>query len=84
MNPKGNPNFKCKSQLCWDCANATNSGCSWSAEFKPVKGWEAERVEQRIYKQGYVIDSTYRVKSCPEFVRDAQNHGQERLVVGFA
>lgn len=53
--------------LCWDCANATG-GCSWSQEFIPVEGWEAQENEQGI-----------RVTRCPKFVRDAKCGGEKRL-----
>ena len=30
-----------KPTLCWSCAKACKK-CSWSRNFEPVKGWEAE------------------------------------------
>lgn len=59
--------------LCWDCANAV-LGCSWSKRFIPVKGWDAEEIpatERKPY-------STYIVKACPQFKRDAYYGGQSR------
>ena len=59
--------------LCWECGKACTKGCSWSAEFIPVKGWDAEETH---------IDSmpepSYYVKECPEFVRDSYQHGRYR------
>ena len=54
--------------LCWDCANATDCGCDWSWQLKPVKGWEARKTEI-----GYIV-----IK-CPEFERDSLSYGQIRL-----
>ena len=37
--------FSPKNSLCWNCKRACTDRlhqCSWSSEFKPVKGWEAE------------------------------------------
>ena len=55
---------------CWDCANSTNSGCSWSDKFIPVDGWIAERNEEK---------DSYRVIDCPEFKRDSFGYGSERM-----
>ena len=58
--------------LCWSCGRACG-GCSWSREFKPVKGWEA--VPTRIHDE---VDS-YHVIHCPKYlpeyaeVRDTSN-----------
>lgn len=64
-------NGKRSGTLCWDCGNAYG-GCSWSINFTPVKGWDAQYV-QRVYKgrDVYVMDS-YEVRSCPEFVLDGR------------
>lgn len=51
-----------KQTLCWDCTNATGA-CSWSANFTPVKGWDAERI---VKPEGV----TYQVNACPLFDRD--------------
>lgn len=58
--------------LCWDCANATNSACSWSAWFEPVEGWQAVPVHKTA------LDS-YTVISCPQFKRDALRGGLARI-----
>jgi hypothetical protein len=73
------------STLCWCCAKATTGGCSWSAHFIPVKGWEATPT---IIKEGTLLkkdengkvtrDTTqrlshsYKVHSCPEFIKDTE------------
>lgn len=49
--------------LCWYC-NKTCGRCSWTKSFIPVKGWEAE---QTFIKTQNTFDSSYLVKSCPEF-----------------
>lgn len=46
---------------CWLCANF-NKDCSWSRDFIPVTGWEAEEHK----KDGI---TTYKVINCPEFRR---------------
>lgn len=60
------------STLCWDCEKACGK-CSWSREFKPIKGWRA--IPTQIYqyttlKRGkhyrYSTDS-FDVYECPEF-----------------
>lgn len=65
--------------LCWDCTNATNPKgiCPWSREFKEVPGWQAKLVNYRGFSNGY---TTYIVKSCPLFERNARNFGLKRLV----
>jgi hypothetical protein len=50
--------------LCWTCGKATNSGCSWSENLTPVKGWDA------IAERGGVT-----VLRCPEYVRDSWGDG---------
>lgn len=55
--------------LCWDCANAVG-WCSWSKDFTPVDGWDAEYVPDK---------DSYRVIACPLFERDALEHGAKRL-----
>lgn len=53
------------SQLCWRCKNACG-GCSWSACFTPVNGWNAEAT---IIKNSTGDTCSYRIKKCPEFVK---------------
>ena len=69
-----NSNFGPKN-ICWDCANATGR-CPWSAGFKPIKGWTAEKVERT---GSYGLITTYYISACPLFVRDAINFGQIHL-----
>ena len=65
-----------KSTLCWKCIHAVpdkhGHGCSWSKEFKPVEGWEAEKtvITNYIGSQGKKIRSSYMVIRCPEFKPD--------------
>lgn len=51
--------------ICSYCANCVGK-CSWSAYFKPVKGWTAEKVEykaQGLNRNAY----SYNVTQCPQF-----------------
>lgn len=62
-------------QLCWDCKKSVNSGCSWSANFEPVEGWEAVKVERYVAttkEQKRVVngDVGYAIYNCPEFDPD--------------
>ena len=50
---------------CWTCKNACG-GCSWSRDFIPVKGWDAEKTY--LISNGEHADSYY-IKSCPEYKR---------------
>lgn len=59
--------------LCENCANAVPSfdgsrGCSWSLDYVPVPGWEAERLEYKPIPSKTV--ETYCITKCPEFVDD--------------
>jgi hypothetical protein len=68
------------STLCWCCANATNEGCEWSADFKPVEGWEA--IPTTIHSKEYIelpngktkiqdrIVESFKVIKCPKFIED--------------
>ena len=53
-------------QPCWRCQNACG-GCSWSREFQPVEGWEAEPTI--IMGDGVEIPS-FEIKKCPMFIKD--------------
>lgn len=56
--------------LCWTCKNAS-CGCSWSREFKPVKGWKAiATIINSTCKGGKVSTPSYCVIECPEFIKD--------------
>lgn len=74
-------NFTYRSSLCWDCEKATNSGCSWSKSFKPVKGWEAEPKPIKLTATKN-IDS-YLVIKCPQFAEDEHSR-KERIKSGGA
>ena len=52
-------------QLCWLCGKATG-GCSWSSCFKPIPNWTADIVEVKEDEGNY---STYKIISCPEFIK---------------
>lgn len=63
--------------LCWDCARACGGpkGCSWSREYKPVEGWDAERRDVAVWRgdsgrQYTEYAESYVVNHCPEFVPD--------------
>ena len=64
--------------LCWDCAKACG-GCSWSdySTRTPVEGWNA--TENLITIRVGMLDKSYCVHDCPEFVRDATNGGDRRI-----
>ena len=68
--------YTVQSTLCWDCANATNGGCSWSANLKPVEEWEAKKINKSIQ---YGDGTSYLVYACPLFERDAYGGGAHRL-----
>lgn len=57
---------KDKSTLCWQCANATNSGCLWSKHLRPVTGWTAKYRPVKAGEKGKA--PSYVVEACPEFV----------------
>lgn len=63
--------------LCWKCANAVPNfegtrGCSWSTDYKPVEGWQAEEsltvIDIGGKRRTKYYRTSYTVKSCPEFV----------------
>lgn len=56
--------------LCWDCKNATGD-CNWSRSLIPVRGWKATPTYNKC-------QTSYIVRECPEFVRDAQGGGLKR------
>lgn len=64
--------------ICWECWNAVpdkdSRGCNWSRNLEPVEGWKAEptsSLSQGTHhgKHYEVVDNSYRVISCPEFVK---------------
>ena len=64
--------------LCWDCANACGD-CSWSRHYdkKAVKGWTVR--EKLVTVDGDIVDESYCVIKCPEFIRDAMKGGLVRV-----
>ena len=63
--------------LCWTCGRACGgaNGCSWSREYKPVEGWDAERRDVAVWRgesgrQYTEYSESYYVKRCPEYVPD--------------
>lgn len=53
-------------QPCWTCRKACG-GCSWSRNFTPIPGWEAQ--ESFIPANGEYA-KTYKIISCPQYVND--------------
>lgn len=63
-------------QLCCNCKNFC-FGCSWSEEFKPVKGWKAiptkikhsSRKKLKDGKEEVVVkyDKSYKIIDCPKY-----------------
>jgi hypothetical protein len=51
--------------LCWSCKNSIGY-CSWSKDFTPVDGWEAEKTKLKLHSGGY--DTSYAVKKCPLYI----------------
>lgn len=62
-------------QLCWTCTKACGR-CSWSSEFKPVKGWVAKKLPFQLHGTSYGGE-TYDIQSCPEYQREPErkHHG---------
>lgn len=60
--------------ICWDCKKAC-CGCSWSAEFKPVKGWVATPAKIKSIQGQY--QGSFIVHECPQFERDATGFGMK-------
>lgn len=61
--------------LCWHCKNAVptgTSGCSWSRDFQPVKGWVADAHNLKTQSSGRHLN-TYCVIYCPQFQKDNAN-----------
>lgn len=53
-------------QLCWSCERACG-GCEWSREFKPVKGWTAEKT---VIEDNGEHCETYKIIKCPKYICD--------------
>lgn len=50
-------------QPCWTCQNAC-SGCSWSREFKPIKGWIAIPTVLACHD---TEKTSYKIVYCPQY-----------------
>lgn len=61
------------STICWDCHNAGACTCEWSKDLIPVPGWIARKTHSEEYGE------SYRVISCPKFIRDSEGEGEVRL-----
>lgn len=59
--------FRPRPQLCWDCKKACG-GCSWSKNFEPVPGWQAEK---RVLYNAKIPVVSYHITACPEFEQEA-------------
>ena len=66
-----------KTQLCWTCARACG-GCSWSANFQPVKGWTATKTIMNVDRGAYEKRriKTYKIRACPLYVCDTKQPEQ--------
>ena len=64
-----------KPTLCWKCERACG-GCSWSADFVPVDGWEA--IPTKIAAdRGYYVEkeiNSFIVTNCPLFKDDTAKY----------
>ena len=62
-----------KKSLCWTCQRATGF-CSWSRNFEPVPGWEAEPTEitNTDGKDRVEIISSFKVSACPLYQKDGR------------
>lgn len=63
--------------LCWDCEKSLCERCSWSKDFTPVPGWEAEPTVKQNFR-GQPLRS-FKVTYCPEFKADAMGGGLVRI-----
>lgn len=70
MNNKIHP--KQSTTLCWYCMRATGGfGCPWADKLKPVKGWEAEKIETSTGQK-------LRVVKCPIFAKDKKIKSKDK------
>ena len=58
---------KSEESLCIFCEKVCNGGCSWSKEFTPVRGWNAEK-----NANGYLV------RYCPEFEPDGPDRNRPK------
>lgn len=64
-----------KETLCWYCKKTNGKECPWfSRKEEPVPGWKATQTELKMHKNGdkngYKIETSYIVHSCPLFERE--------------
>lgn len=57
-------------QLCWTCQNARADKCCWMQDLTPVEGWDADWVDEAVFKSGHVRPATYHIRKCPNYVQD--------------
>lgn len=64
-----------KPTLCWKCEKACG-GCSWSADFDPVKGWTAKRtiIKGDTNENCHRDIESYIVFKCPLFKDDSEKY----------
>ena len=67
--PVDRSNFQYKRQLCWDCKRACG-GCSWSRNFTPIAGWDAEETTICVQNRSEGRISSFYIRDCPQFIRE--------------
>lgn len=72
--------------LCWQCRNFSG-GCSWSQDFTPVSGWDADFRPLKVFcgleddgTQRYRNETSYFVRKCPEFIADGSEGRKEQNI----
>lgn len=51
-------------QICWTCKKCIG-GCSWSRDFIPIEGWDAELdTHTRVDANDSI---TYKIYDCPQY-----------------
>lgn len=63
--------------LCWDCAKATSAECPWAESGTPVPGWKAKKTKLKFSRE---VSTSFHVKECPLFERDARHGGVDKYV----
>lgn len=71
---KAEDGYPIVTSLCWDCAKC-GGDCSWSRDFEPVPGWDAEERMLYFFRSNLCDyereERSFYVKKCPEFERDS-------------
>lgn len=73
-----------KNSLCWNCKRACTDRlhqCSWSSEFKPVKGWVAEAFTIKEGSKKPI--PSYIVKECPKYRQRDRFEGEFTKAIAF-